>query len=144
LWHGANWTFVIWGALHGALLAINHFWRRLGIAMPTLVCWALTFLTATIAWIFFRAATFGRAWAILRAAAGLNGIALGTRYESLSGHQFVRILIGLAIVLLAPNRQTIMEWEWASDYLYAGVFAVLTTVCLLSMANPPAFIYFQF
>jgi hypothetical protein len=56
----------------------------------------------------------------------------------------VRILIGLAIVLLCPNRQTIMQWEWANDYLYAGVFAVLTTVCLLSMANPPAFIYFQF
>jgi alginate O-acetyltransferase complex protein AlgI len=144
LWHGANWTFVIWGALHGAVLAINHFWLKLGIALPALVCWALTFLMATIAWIFFRASTFGRAWAILGATAGLNGFAWGTRYESLGGHQFVRILIGLAIVLLCPNRQTIMQWEWANDYLYAGVFAVLTTVCLLSMANPPAFIYFQF
>ena len=43
-----------------------------------------------------------------------------------------------------PNRQTIMQWDWGSDYVYAGVFAVLGTVCLLSMANPPAFIYFQF
>ena len=53
-------------------------------------------------------------------------------------------IVGLLITWFCPNRQTIMQWEWANDYLYAGVFAVLTTVCLLSMANPPAFIYFQF
>jgi alginate O-acetyltransferase complex protein AlgI len=144
LWHGANWTFVIWGALHGGVLAINHFWRKLGIALPALVSWALTFLVVTIGWLFFRSATFSGAWAMLRAMVGFNGFSWGASYQSLDRHQYVRILIGLGIVLLCPNRQTIMEWDWASDYLYAGVFAVLTAVCLLSMANPPAFIYFQF
>jgi hypothetical protein len=75
---------------------------------------------------------------------GVNGFSFGTAYQSLDRHQYTRILIGLGIVLLCPNRQTIMQWDWRSDYVYAGVFAMLTAVCLLSMANPPAFIYFQF
>ena len=144
LWHGANWTFVIWGALHGGVLAINHLWRKREVALPALLCWALTFAMVVLAWVFFRAATFARAWAMLSGMAGLNGFAWNARYESLGGRQFLRLAIGLALVLLCPNRQTIMEWDWRSDYLYAGVFAVLGTICLLSMANPPAFIYFQF
>jgi alginate O-acetyltransferase complex protein AlgI len=144
LWHGANWTFVIWGALHGGFLAVNHVWRKRGAVLPTLVCWALTFLMVVAAWVFFRAATFSRAAGILSGMAGLNGFAWAARYESIGGHQYTRILIGLALVLLCPNRQTIMEWDWGSDYIYAGVFALLGTACLLSMANPPAFIYFQF
>jgi len=144
LWHGANWTFVMWGALHGGFLSLNHVWRKRGRALPPLVCWALTFLLVVIAWVFFRAATFSRAAQLLSGMVGLNGFAWDARYESLGRRPYLRMLIGLVMVLLCPNRQTIMEWDWGSDYLYAGVFAVLGTVCLLSMANPPAFIYFQF
>ncbi len=144
LWHGANWTFIVWGALHGAVLGINHYWRKLAIALPPLLCWALTFVVVTVGWAFFRASTFDRAWAILRGMAGLNGLSWGIYYQSLGRHQYIRLFIGLFIVLLCPNRQTIMEWNLENDYIYAGVFAVLTTVCLLSMANPPAFVYFQF
>jgi alginate O-acetyltransferase complex protein AlgI len=144
LWHGADWTFVIWGALHGGVLAINHTWRKIGIEMPSLIAWAMTFVVVTIGWLFFRASTFARAWTMLLGAIGLHGFAWGTHYGSLGGHEMARIMIGLVIVLLCPNRQTIMEWDWADDYVYAGVFAVLTTFCLLSMANPPAFVYFQF
>lgn len=144
LWHGANWTFVIWGALHGGVLALNHAWRKRGLVLPTLACWALTFLTVVVGWVFFRAATFTRAWELLRGMVGLGGFAFSSRSESITSHQYWRILMGLGLVLLCPNRQTIMEWDWGSDYIYAGVFAVLGTMCLLSMANPPAFIYFQF
>jgi hypothetical protein len=55
-----------------------------------------------------------------------------------------QILIGLAVALFAPNRQTIMSWRWQSDYLYAAAFAVLAGVSIMSMSNPPPFIYFQF
>jgi hypothetical protein len=50
----------------------------------------------------------------------------------------------LAIVLLAPNRQAIMQWQWQSDYVYASAFALLAGISILCMANPPPFIYFQF
>ena len=65
LWHGAGWTFVCWGALHGFFLIINHGWRAarrlLGIAdnaggvAGRLAAWALTFLAVVVAWVFFRA-----------------------------------------------------------------------------------------
>jgi alginate O-acetyltransferase complex protein AlgI len=144
LWHGAAWTFVVWGALHGCALSINHEWRRRGKELPSLFSWALTFVVVTLGWAFFRANTFGKAWDLVRGMVGLNGFAFNSQLESIGSHQYVRILAGLVIILLCPNRQTIMEWDWGNDYLYAGVFAALTTVCLLSMANPPPFVYFQF
>jgi D-alanyl-lipoteichoic acid acyltransferase DltB (MBOAT superfamily) len=63
LWHGAGWTFVVWGGLHGLLLVVNHLWRRV---FPwrletwwSLACARLfTFLAVTLAWVFFRAESF--------------------------------------------------------------------------------------
>jgi alginate O-acetyltransferase complex protein AlgI len=84
LWHGASWTFVIWGALHGLYLVIHHAFRNATrrIIWPTftkMFCFApvlLTFLSVAIAWIFFRAQSTTAAWAILRGCVGLNGLAV--------------------------------------------------------------------
>ena len=87
LWHGANWTFVIWGGLHGAFLVINHAWRgllgRCGIAAasrPTLPArmagTALTFLAVVVAWVFFRAQTFADAGVIVQGMLGIHGMAV--------------------------------------------------------------------
>ena len=57
LWHGAGWTFIIWGGLHGLFLMINHQWRRLKIQLPNFVNWGMTFLCVVICWVFFRADT---------------------------------------------------------------------------------------
>lgn len=90
LWHGAGWTFVAWGTLHGAYLMINHGWqallKRLG-RSPESTHWAgiavgqvTTFLAVVVAWVFFRAETFPAAMNILAGMAGANGIALPTSY----------------------------------------------------------------
>ena len=63
LWHGAAWTFVVWGALHGAYLCINHAWNNYGPERSAALCarWPisprlmLTFLPVVVAWVFFRA-----------------------------------------------------------------------------------------
>ncbi|MEN7527041.1 MBOAT family protein [Cupriavidus sp. DL-D2] len=75
LWHGAAWTFVIWGAIHGALLCVNHgfrwAWMRLGIAGRTPRCIAtaagvaVTFLSVVVAWVYFRADTVAAANSVL-------------------------------------------------------------------------------
>ena len=52
-WHGAGWTFILWGALHGFFLMVNHIWRRAGISLPNLLCWGLTFICVVICWVFF-------------------------------------------------------------------------------------------
>ncbi len=79
LWHGAGWTFVAWGGLHGAYLVINHLWSNWTAGMSggmagRALARATTFLAVVVAWVFFRAETFGGALAVLRAMAGGNGI----------------------------------------------------------------------
>jgi D-alanyl-lipoteichoic acid acyltransferase DltB (MBOAT superfamily) len=76
LWHGAGWTFLIWGGLHGVYLVINHLWRgAVGVGNPRgpmrAVSWAVTFAAVILAWVFFRAATVGGAWRALKGLAGL-------------------------------------------------------------------------
>lgn len=77
LWHGANWTFIAWGAFHGVLLTINHAWRSLrGKRQPTLpgqfVGWCLTFAAFVIGMTFFRSADIQTAGRMLEAMAGLQ------------------------------------------------------------------------
>ena len=55
LWHGAGWTFIAWGCLHGIFICINHVWRKTEIILPKALCWFLTFNAVNIAWVFFRA-----------------------------------------------------------------------------------------
>jgi alginate O-acetyltransferase complex protein AlgI len=90
LWHGAAWTFVIWGALHGLYLCIYHGWTalrrrvgwvratpsRLGIAGAR----ALTLVAVVVGWVFFRAETIPSALAILKGMSGANGIEIPQRY----------------------------------------------------------------
>jgi len=77
LWHGAQWTFAVWGGLHGIFLIINHTWRKyMPFALPKFLAIGLTFLATTFAWIFFRADSFDSAFRIIEAMIGQNGIAL--------------------------------------------------------------------
>lgn len=89
LWHGAAWTFVIWGGLHGLYLMINHAWRSIrhpagmhSFSESWLECWAarmLTFMAVTVAWVFFRADNVDAAVNILKGMAGMNGFTLPSK-----------------------------------------------------------------
>ena len=92
LWHGAGWTFVLWGATHGGYLAVNHLWRRSAVgrrvaALPgaRIGSIALTFLTVVVAWVLFRAETTDQALAIYRGMLGVNGIDVPWRIAELLG-----------------------------------------------------------
>ena len=65
LWHGATWMFVIWGAMHGAALAIHRFWKSRGFPLPAPIAWLLTFGFVNVAWVFFRAKTLADAQRVL-------------------------------------------------------------------------------
>ncbi len=138
LWHGAGWTFVIWGGLHGLYLCINHAWRALcGNRAPilpsplrTIFYGSITFLAVVVAWVFFRAETEHGAWQVLQGMAGLNGVTLPLKYandwgafgtwltqhglvfdDSLfkGGKQMGQIIWALLIIWLLPNSQTLLR-----------------------------------
>jgi len=73
IWHGAGWTFVLWGFLHGVAMVINRLWRRLNVNLPKLLSWIITFNFVNIGWIFFRAENIETAFNIIAAMAGRNG-----------------------------------------------------------------------
>jgi alginate O-acetyltransferase complex protein AlgI len=144
LWHGASWTFVLWGGLHGAYLAANHLWRGAGLRMPAPVAWALTLGAVMVGWVFFRAPSLERAQVVLTGMAGLNGFAGPDLPYSIGWDRFQLLLLALTVVLWCPNRQAILRWRWASDYAYAVVFALLAGVSILRFGNPSPFFYFLF
>jgi len=85
LWHGANWTFVLWGGLHGLYLCIDHGWQRWlklrSWQIPSnwwsqIAARSLTFLAVVVSWVLFRAETLDGVKGILNGMAGLNGIML--------------------------------------------------------------------
>jgi alginate O-acetyltransferase complex protein AlgI len=113
LWHGAGWTFVFWGGLHGAYLVINHAWhairraggRDLGESRwwgRALGCF-LTCFAAVIGWVFFRAETFDAAQSILRAMTGLNGLHRPVTHVQVQ--EFCLMLACMAFVWFLPNAQ---------------------------------------
>lgn len=95
LWHGAAWTFVIWGGLHGFYLVMNHLWhairRFLGYDLSRSTWWgravarAVTFTAVVVAWVFFRAESFDGAMGMFRGMAGFNGFVLPEAWLPYSG-----------------------------------------------------------
>lgn len=138
LWHGANWTFVLWGGLHGFYLFINHGWQALSLRLRlprlpggALAAGLLTFIVVVIAWVPFRANSLETAVRILKAMGGLNGVSLPMGIElhfpwlAAYGVSFngvaritglplleiaVWLLLGLTVVWALPNTQ-----QWLSD-----------------------------
>jgi D-alanyl-lipoteichoic acid acyltransferase DltB (MBOAT superfamily) len=165
LWHGAGWTFVIWGALHGVFLIVNHGWRALrsslgwtstGTAAGVWLARGITFLCVTVAWVFFRAESVGEATGMLRAMAGVNGwLSAPLDFTDLYEYRD-QILIAalLAVALIAPNTQewimgegrvrTVVVPRWRFTPVWAGVAAACFLFTLTRLSAVSEFIYFNF
>jgi alginate O-acetyltransferase complex protein AlgI len=151
LWHGAGWTFLAWGTLHGMGLAINHAWRGAGLRLPTAIAWPLTFLFVVIAWVFFRSPDFGSALSMLATMAGLHG--LPPLSEFISGRAFFPLTLqpvslvwvaALALwVAVAPNTQEIALADRPRP-AFAVACGFLFAAAVLGLDQASEFLYFQF
>ncbi|MDX5361243.1 MAG: MBOAT family protein [Alphaproteobacteria bacterium] len=132
LWHGAGWTFVVWGGLHGLYLMINHAWNRLATTiLPSpwrdgslygAAAWALTLIAVVVAWVPFRATDFPAAWRVFEGLAGFNGIELPgalARATGLSGDAFASL--GISIV---EGGGTAFVESWLMIFIF-GMIALL-------------------
>jgi len=148
LWHGAAWNFVVWGAIHGLVLALERYRGRnsLYARLPRAMRIALTYVIVLITWVFFRAPDMPSALAYCRAMAGFGG---GDAAARLVGGQLYSayhvITVGLAAVTAWAGIQT---WDYTRVITWPKVAAVLlllaAAVVMLAATSFHPFIYFIF
>jgi alginate O-acetyltransferase complex protein AlgI len=166
LWHGAGWTFVIWGALHGAYLCLNHLASalgfgagRLGGRTGLLLGWALTFVAVVVGWVFFRAPSVAAALQILGGMVpGVSGA--GAPGLGLQAFGWVAVAVAAAVALLMPSileftgYHALLEtgqirgarWEavWTRPVFAAASLGVIAALCATRLPDPGLFLYFTF
>jgi len=148
LWHGAGWTFVIWGAIHGTALAANHLWRSVSPRwwrdMPSklgaILGWLLTFSTAVLAWVYFRAHDVASANRLLTAMFSAQPGILDKLASTL--HDSMRMLKGLGPVDVAFTLLGASPTMLRGLGLIASVdiLIVLPLLLVLSIAGPTALV----
>lgn len=155
LWHGAGWTFIFWGMLHGAFICINHLWRKTKIALPKFFCWLLTFNAVNVAWIFFRAENFEKGWNIFTMMFNFekfyfpnsNSVAkfipaFADKMTMLELSDLLRI--SLLFLILSVIKIDEKKVEKVPAFIGATVFAVLFLYAFFNMGKISEFLYFQF
>lgn len=160
LWHGANWTFVVWGGLHGLYLgvekAIVDFRKGKGTSEPNAEIAAkpstfrnflialFTFFLINVTWVFFRASTFTQAWDLLRSMFGFaqNGVAMLTTLAIIK----VSVIVFLMVIAhwLMRNTKVLDVIPKLSWQAFGIGWAVIVLLLIWSQESSSSFIYFQF
>jgi alginate O-acetyltransferase complex protein AlgI len=145
-WHGAGWTFIIWGGLHGLYLTLNHSWHGLrkswGHDLQQVSIWgriwstSLTFIAVTIAWVFFRAENLTGAMAMLaqmlQIPTASTDLALNLIQNPQEAIVWIAVLLGIALFL--PNTQEIMGKKFIfSEFVQTKSRSVLIDISYISI-----------
>jgi alginate O-acetyltransferase complex protein AlgI len=143
LWHGALWTFVVWGLVHGAALGVHAVLKRAGMTpRSTIVNRVLTFAFVIAAFVIFKSPNLHVAGTILSRMAGSAGVESLSTLQAFLPARFVVLMLGLlAFAQLAPN-----TWEirLKPRLVYGLATGAVAAAAVVSIAVPHKFIYFQF
>lgn len=152
-WHGAAWTFVLWGILHGIFIGVHRNWMKVGIRMPEFMAITITFLSVTAAWVVFRAESVGQAASVWKGMIGLNGFAIPTissgicqactQTTLISGMEFIQGGVLLAICMEYVNSQK-MAQQLEPNFKNIAYFTVLFFTSFWLSGPHESFIYWQF
>ena len=163
IWHGAGWTFIFWGFLHGLALVIHRAWNKMGGKLPTLLAWFITFNFINIAWVFFRAKEWDDAIKVLKGMVGMTGVALpqflsqklsflhayGVEFGMFIAHikgdnsTILYLMIGFVIVLFLKNSAYYLD-QFKPTKQMALVGAVLFVWGFFYLNRVSEFLYFNF
>ncbi len=162
LWHGAGWTFIFWGFLHGAALGIHRFWKSLGFNMPKVLAWFITFNFVNVAWVFFRAKEWEDAIKVLKGMVGLNGIVMSQKYAEkldflkehgvdfgqwlihINGNKsFTWIAVALIITVFMKNAMQLKD-TFKPNIWYLIYSVILICYTVSNMNKLSEFLYFNF
>ena len=148
LWHGASWNFVLWGAIHGGMLAFERsqgrgsLYRRLPLTLRI----AITFFVVCLSWVFFRAKTLGQALVMFKSLFGVAAVTAAS--DAPAGSMYTRLhvtvfIVAALLVWRAPNTWAFTARLSAPRALAAlGLLALSILMMWTQSANP--FLYFQF
>lgn len=156
IWHGAGWTYIIFGSLHGLGLVLNHTWKKYHLWMWKPLGYVLSLGLILVAFVFFRAESVTDALQVLYAMVGGNGVLLppavatfmngnfDTNLMALSEYDIPRqTLAVLLLVVFCPSSNNIIK-RLQPNYKWAVVLAALFSYGIASLSQMTEFLYFQF
>jgi alginate O-acetyltransferase complex protein AlgI len=151
LWHGANWTFVVWGGLHGLYLAVERWLReRTGVAGDPVSGWSrlslalLTYMLVNLTWVFFRAKDFAGAARILRGMAGL-GEGAAPVLPTIFVIKVVVIVAAIVTTQWLMRNRSLEDVVARTPWWVTGIVcAAMLFAVTVTQGSGQAFIYFQF
>ncbi|MDX1293309.1 MAG: MBOAT family protein [Hyphomonas sp.] len=173
IWHGAGWTFVVWGALHGLALAAHRLWSKLNIGLSRELSVLTTFMFVVVGWVIFRAASMEDAATVLTSMFGFSEVTIPNAWANaiaqiggalrvtidvsassniLPLHAWGVIVVLCIAVLKLPNSMQIMEASLQRGvqsrrawlYVLVGIGFGLSVKRMMETSVPSEFLYFQF
>lgn len=138
-WHGAGWTFIFWGLLHGIALVIHRLWMLLGVRLPALLSWLLTFLFVNASWVFFRAEEWADALKVLRGMVNFGHIGLSSADKTT-----ILLLFGVFVLAIAFRNTNTWHERFRPRWWVAGAVATGAMYALIQMNKISEFLYFNF
>jgi D-alanyl-lipoteichoic acid acyltransferase DltB (MBOAT superfamily) len=148
LWHGAGWTFIFWGFLHGFALVINRIWGQLGFKLWTWLAWLITFNFINIAWVFFRAKEWDDAIRVLNGMMGLNELGNLKSLLSFTGDQidaiFTIVLFLVVFILLRLKNSNQLMANFKPNIRYLLLMSFCFAFAFASFNRISEFLYFNF
>ncbi len=142
LWHGASWTFVLWGLANGLGIVAVRLWSKAGVRLPAVLAWALTFIAVNLGWVLFRAPDLATALTFFQALSGLKGFSMAFARPDLA--TTATLAIACAIALLMPLNSMALTARLTFSWPTRLATGALLAAAVLSLANPTEFLYFNF
>jgi alginate O-acetyltransferase complex protein AlgI len=151
-WHGAGWSFVLWGLLNGLFVCAAHFMTRNKLMLPFLIAWLLTFIGIVGTRVLFVSTSTSQAMDVFRklvdfsefsALSFSQGLELVTTFFAYNLYTMVVLLLGMAIAFFFKN-STEIAGKFKPNIKYAAFAALLFTLSLSQMTAVSDFLYFQF
>lgn len=160
IWHGAGWTFIVWGSLHGLAIVIHRIFRDNGHKMNKILAWLITFIFVNLAWVFFRAPDLLIAGEMIKKLIfidftpiiniiqnRMSYISIINNFTLLEALNNIYIsifmfVLGFGIIFVKNSVQ--MKEKFRGSYLQLGFVVTIFIVTLLNLTNVSEFLYFNF
>jgi D-alanyl-lipoteichoic acid acyltransferase DltB (MBOAT superfamily) len=144
IWHGAGWTFIIWGLLHGSALVVYRYWKKVGVESPTFISILLTFFFVNATWVFFRAEDFQDAMALLSTMFHFSVAGSPDFYLVSNLYNLPLWLAGITLLFLPSDMQLGHQMKPTLGYGIATVLLFLLNMIFLNSVVQTDFLYFDF